>query len=55
MLQDLYLDGNELGDEAGKAIAAALEKNTSLTGLDLRYTGLGDDVGKAIAQALEKK
>ena len=30
MLQKLYLHGNKLGDEAGKAIAGALEKNTSL-------------------------
>ena len=31
VLQELYLRKNDLGDEAGKAIAQALEKNTSLT------------------------
>ena len=34
-LTEIYLDGNKIGDEGGKAIGEALKVNTSLTEIDL--------------------
>jgi hypothetical protein len=50
----LYLNDNNLGPEEGKAIAAALAKNTTLKEIYLNRNGLGPEGGKAIAAALAK-
>ena len=51
-LAELRLNGNQLGDKAGLALAQALAGNTTLTMLDLDDNGLGEQAGLAIAQAL---
>ncbi|KAJ8610118.1 hypothetical protein CTAYLR_007102 [Chrysophaeum taylorii] len=43
---------NRLRDDAGLAVARALDGNTSVVYLDLRYNHLGDDAGVALAEAL---
>ena len=43
-----------IGDEGGKALAAALEKNATLTKLQLDGNSVGDVGASALASALEK-
>ena len=45
---------NRLGAVGGAAIAVALERNTTLTSLDLAENDLGDVGGAAVAGALER-
>ena len=52
-LTKIYLYGNKIGDEGGKAIGEALKVNTSLTEIDLRDNNIGDEGGKAIGEALK--
>ena len=52
-LTKIYLHGNNIGDEGGKAIGEALKVNTSLTEIDLCDNNFGDEGGKAIGEALK--
>lgn len=45
--------GNDLKDDGGKAIAAALEKNNTLEDLEISWNKIGPDVGKAFANMLK--
>ena len=45
----MNLSNNRIGDEGSKALAMALEKNTTLQNLNLNYNRLGDEGVKAIA------
>merc|ERR1719198_71594 len=47
------LDGNEIGDEGVKALAAVLKDNTTLQQLDLSLNDIGDEGGKALAAVLK--
>ena len=46
------LSTNWAGDEGAKAIAGALEVNSVLTDLNLRFNSIGDEGAKSIASAL---
>ena len=50
----LDLTGKRIGDVGARALAASLEKNTTLTDLGLDDTEIGDDGAKALAASLEK-
>lgn len=50
----LELAGNVLGDGGGRAIAGAMETNSTLTTLELTDNGLGEGVVRALAAALER-
>ena len=45
---------NRIGAEGAKTLAAALEKNHTLTQLNLGCSDIGDEGGKALAEALAK-
>ena len=45
---------NEIGDEGAKDLAEALEKNNTLTRLDVASNSIGAEGAKALAKALEK-
>ena len=54
-LTTLHLDWNNcLGEVGGAAVAGALERNTTLTTLNLGSNDLGEGVGVAVAGALER-
>ena len=50
----LDLTGKRIGDVGARALAASLEKNTTLTDLGLDDNEIGDDGAKALAASLEK-
>ena len=50
----LIIKGCSIGYEEAKALATALEKNTTLGSLDLDVNTIGDEGAKALATALEK-
>eukprot|EP00053_Salpingoeca_punica_P008715 m.77834 g.77834 ORF g.77834 m.77834 type:complete len:69 (+) comp14723_c1_seq1:495-701(+) len=47
------LGNNQLGDEAGKALAEALKINTTLYMLEIRDNNFSDKVKKTISQAVK--
>ena len=51
-LEEVDLGRNHLGEEGGLKISAAMEKNTSLTDIDLAENQLTAKVGAALADAL---
>lgn len=53
-LRTLNISYNRIPIEGGKALAAALEHNTTLSLLDLSNTLIGNEGGKALARALEQ-
>ena len=50
----LDLTGKRIGDVGARALAASLEKNTTLTDLGLDDNEIGDDGARALAASLEK-
>jgi hypothetical protein len=52
-LTQLSLNGNELGDASGCALAVVLQANTTLRQLDLGGNELGVESGKAMVEALK--
>lgn len=53
-LRHLDLSRNDLGSQAGIAVAGALRANRSLAFLSLADNGMGPKAAKALAQALAK-
>lgn len=45
----IHLFDTQIAEEGGMALAKALEKNNSITSLDLGHNNLGDTVAKALA------
>jgi hypothetical protein len=51
-LHSLWLGGNQLGPACGSIIGVALQRNASLTQLDLGDNALGDEGASALADRL---
>ena len=51
-MKTLRLAYNQIGDEGGEAIGAALSDNSVLANLDLRCNKIGPEGVKALASAL---
>ena len=54
IITHLKINNCQIGYEEAKALATALEKNTTLVSLDLYANNIGDEGAKALAPALEK-
>ena len=54
IITHLKINNCQIGYEEAKALATALEKNTTLVSLDLYANNIGDEGAKALATALEK-
>ena len=54
IITHLKINYCQIGYEEAKALATALEKNTTLVSLDLYANNIGDEGAKALAPALEK-
>ena len=52
-MQHLGVRGNNLGDEAGKALAEMLKDNQTLQHLNVSGNNLGDEAGKVLAEMLK--
>jgi len=52
-MNELHLNGNNIGDEGAKMISDALKRNTALTLLDLSDNNIGDEGARMISDALK--